>query len=164
MGRLVPYEWVPNECWFTHMGVSIYFVCKDDSAECGTREYWYGTSENSSDGEGCETTFDVRDLDGLDPGDPIFKYSTQWGGPARAEQDYLRMRIIRGITDGVIPAEYMAGETPDENDGWVRQRIAARAMFACNNCGDSVACWGFSGFPGKPFSRRSSCAEDTIHE
>lgn len=91
----MPYssEFVPAERFFTHQGVSIYFVYKDDDISQGARTYWFDNREDSSDGGG----FDVRDL----ANNP--KVKDQAAGHLDPETETGRKQIlIQAIEAGLI--------------------------------------------------------------
>lgn len=56
----MPYTWVKPKVALAHRGVKIYHVYKNDNADEGVREYWYGWSPCCTDSG--DDSFDVRDL------------------------------------------------------------------------------------------------------
>jgi len=123
----MPYVWEDNQIWFSHMGRSIHFIHKHDDASQPTRECWYGTTPYSSDEGGCETTFDIRDVNGLAPEAPILEQSVQWGSRENASCDYERYKLVVALTNGELE-QYMGEGELDPHVGWVRAQVPRSAV------------------------------------
>jgi len=62
----MPYVWTEPDVFFTHNGVTIYYIYTDDCADSPVREFWYGFYSTCGD-EIDDGSFDIRDVKELLP-------------------------------------------------------------------------------------------------
>ena len=77
----MPFSWTDNEVALRHRGVTLHHLHRNDDGDDVLLSYHYGTAPDSTVGNGCGTSFDIRDFD------------PARGGDAAAHPELLRAAI-----------------------------------------------------------------------